>query len=542
MKRRNFIKLTSTASVLSLLPLEVFSMFKSVNALDCKQQLNGKKLVLIQLSGANDGLNTIVPLNQYDKYVALRPTIRLKNTTESNGVINLDTTLGLNDQIGLHPSLTGFKSLYDSGKMRVIQGVGYPTMNGSHFKSTDLWHSGGDGTNRNFDLESGWLGRFLENHYEVLPQDKFPLGIQLAGTANSSIFRAENQPHNLNITGQDPAGFYSVINGLGGSPPSNIPLSEYGDLIQYIIANDQQTTAYAQAISTSFAKGKNTVTYPNTDLSNQLKTVARLISGGLETKVYLVTIGGWDTHDRQVASAVSSHTGGHSNLLKTLSDAVNNFITDINSQGLGGDVVAITYSEFGRTPRENANLGTDHGRIAPMFVFGSPIAPGVSGTNVNLDEIIQANGFQFKTVQHDYRRVFGTILKNWLGSTESTLDLAFYDYTNNRGFSNMLIEGLIKPDHMACDLGIVTALQEMPQDGIWLYPNPTTDLMTIAVTNEIVKQVNILTIEGKNVVEYSNNSGASDFVIDLAQVPNGFYISHIQTNLNQFSRRIIVRR
>jgi hypothetical protein len=373
----------------------------------------------------------------------------------------------------------------------------------------------------------------------VLPQDK---GVQLAGTANSSIFRAENQPHNLNITGQDPAGFYSVINGLGGPPPSNIPLSEYGDLIQYIIANDQQTTAYAQAISTSFAKGKNTVTYPNTDLSNQLKTVARLISGGLETKVYLVTIGGWDTHDLQVASAGSPHTGGHANLLKTLSDAVNNFITDINSQGLGGDVVAVTYSEFGRTPRENANLGTDHGRIAPMFVFGDPIAPGISGTNVNLDEIIQANGFQFKTVQHDYRRVFGTILKNWLGSTESTLDLAFYDYTNNRGFGNTLIEGLIKPDHIACDPGIVTALQEMPQDGIWLYPNPTTDLMNIVVANEIVKQVNILTIEGKSVIEFSNNSDARDFVIDLAQLPNGFYISHVQTNLNQFSRRIIVRR
>jgi hypothetical protein len=259
----------------------------------------------------------------------------------------------------------------------------------------------------------------------------------------------------------------------------------------------------------------------------------RLIEAG--ARVVTLNFGRWDFHSNNFSECKNTH-------FPMFDHAMHCLITDLHQRGLDKDVAVVAWGEFGRTPRENANLGTDHGRIAPMFVFGSPIAPGVSGTNVNLDEIIQANGFQFKTVQHDYRRVFGTILKNWLGSTESTLDLAFYDYTNNRGFSNMLIEGLIKPDHMACDLGIVTALQEMPQDGIWLYPNPTADLMTIAVANEIVKQVNILTIEGKNVVEYSNNSGASDFVIDLAQVPNGFYICHIQTNLNQFSRRIIVRR
>jgi uncharacterized protein (DUF1501 family) len=541
MKRRNFIKLTSTASVLSLLPSEVFSMFTSVTSLDCKQLLNAKKLVLIQLNGANDGLNTIVPLNQYDKYVALRPTIKLSNSG-LNGVINLDTTLGIGDQVGLHPSLTGFKSLYDAGRMRVIQGVGYPNMNGSHFKSTDLWHSGGDGTNRNFNLESGWLGRFLENHYERLPQDKFPLGVQLAGSGNSSIFRPENEENSINITGQDPAGFYTVVNGLGGEPPSTIPTSEYGELIRYIIENDQQTTSYAQSISTAFGKGKNTLTYPNIDLSNQLKTVAKLISGGLGTKVYLVTIGGWDTHDRQVASADSPHTGGHANLLKTLSDAVNNFITDINNQGLGGDVVAVTYSEFGRTPRENANLGTDHGRIAPMFVFGTPINPGISGTNVNLDEIIAANGFQFKTVQHDYRRVFGTILKDWLGTTESTLDLAFYDYTNNTGFNNSRLSGLIKTNHIACDPGIVTALEPVPVDGIMLYPNPTPDIMNVAVANEVVQRVSILTTEGKPLSEFKNNAMSSEFAIDLANIPGGFYLAQIETNMNQFTRRIIVRR
>lgn len=121
--------------------------------------INGKKIVLVQLAGANDGLNTVVPINQYDKYASLRPNIKLSNTG-INGIINLDTTLSLADQVGLHPSLVGFKSLYDSGLMRVIQGVGYPTQDKSHFKSTDLWLSGGDGTPANNVSQSGWVGRF----------------------------------------------------------------------------------------------------------------------------------------------------------------------------------------------------------------------------------------------------------------------------------------------------------------------------------------------------------------------------------------------
>ncbi|MFM7858261.1 MAG: DUF1501 domain-containing protein, partial [Flammeovirgaceae bacterium] len=397
--------------------------------------------------------------------------------------------------------------MYDAGQMRLIQGVGYPFQNQSHFKSTDLWNTGGDGTRMNNDLGSGWVGRFLERHYSALLKINSPLGLQLAGSDNSGIFRGEEHSHSLNITGQDPAVFYTVVNGLGGAPPTAIPNSEYGDLIKYIIENDQKTTGYSQSISTAFNKGKNSVTYPNTDLSNQLKTVARLISGGLETKVYLVRIGGWDTHDRQVASAASSHTGSHANLLKTLSEAISNFITDVNNQGMGDDVVAVTFSEFGRKAAENANLGTDHGQIAPMFVFGKPIAPGISGTNVNLSEPVQANNYQLKTVQHDYRRVFGTILQDWLGTTNTTLDFTFYDFTNNRGFGVDKLKGLIKQDNIACDLTptVVTSSQDLHTDIIQLYPNPTPDYMTISVAGEKVERVTIFTSDGRVLLALDNN-------------------------------------
>lgn len=216
MKRRNFIRLTSTASALSLLPTDVFALFKSAGMETCPN-VNAKKIVLIQLAGANDGLNTVVPINQYDKYASLRPNIKLSNVGGTNGIINLDTTLTLTNQVGLHPSLVGFKSLYDSGLMRVIQGVGYPTQDKSHFKSTDLWLTGGDGTPANNTSQSGWVGRFLENYYADFLNTNFPLGIQLGSSENSLGFHGEvEHGMSLNINGQDPSGFYSVINGLGG--------------------------------------------------------------------------------------------------------------------------------------------------------------------------------------------------------------------------------------------------------------------------------------------------------------------------------------
>ncbi|MFY8066171.1 MAG: DUF1501 domain-containing protein, partial [Flavobacterium sp.] len=443
MKRRNFIKLTSTASALSLLPTEVFALFNSAGLKTCPN-VNAKKIVLIQLSGANDGLNTVVPINQYDTYAALRPNIKLNNVGGSNGIINLDSTLPLENQVGLHPALTGFKNLYDNGLMRLIQGVGYPIQDKSHFKSTDLWLTGGDGTPANNVLESGWVGRFLENYFANFLTANFPLGIQLGSSENSLGFHGEiEHGMSLNINGQDPSGFYSIVNGLGGIAPTTIPNSEYGDLIQYILNNDTSTNTYAQTISAAFNAGSNSITYANTSLSNQLKTVAKFISGGLETKVYLVKISGFDTHNLQVASNTTTHTGSHADLLTQVSEAVTNFITDLNNQNIGDDVLAVTFSEFGRKAGENGNLGTDHGEIAPMFVFGSSLNAGISGTNINLSEAIAGNNFQIQTVQHDYRRVFSTILQDWFGVSNPTLDLTFYDHTNNIGFAGNKISSLI---------------------------------------------------------------------------------------------------
>ncbi|MDN3676466.1 DUF1501 domain-containing protein [Flavobacterium paronense] len=544
MKRRNFIQLTATASALSLLPTEVFALFKSAG-MDACPNVNGKKIVLIQLAGANDGLNTVVPINQYDAYAALRPNIKLSNTG-STGIINLDTTLPLANQVGLHPSLTGFKSLYDNGLMRLIQGVGYPEQDKSHFKSTDLWLTGGDGTPANNILNSGWVGRFLENYYANFLTANFPLGIQLGSSENSLGFHGEvEHGMSLNINGQDPSGFYSIVNGLGGVAPTTIANSEYGDLIRYILDNDTSTNTYAQSISTAFNAGSNSVTYPNSNLANQLKTVAKFISGGLQTKVYLVKIAGFDTHNLQVASNTTTHLGSHADLLTQVSEAVTNFITDLNNQNIGNDVLAVTFSEFGRKAGENGNLGTDHGEIAPMFVFGSSLNVGISGTNVNLNEAVDGNNYQIQTVQHDYRRVFSTILQDWFGASNPTLDLTFYDHTNNIGFTGNKITSLINIQNTvlpSCYNDAVLSTDTFnTKNELIVYPNPSAETVTVNSTANI-NSIAIYSIDGKQIGLYRNPLTSNTFTINVQSLSIGIYSFKINTVNGDIGKKVIIRR
>lgn len=548
MKRRNFIQLTASASALSLLPTEVFALFKSAGMTTCPN-VNAKKIVLIQLSGANDGLNTVIPLNQYDTYASLRPNIKLNNVGGANGIINLDSTLPLANQVGLHPSLTGFKSLYDSGFMRVIQGVGYPSQDKSHFKSTDLWLTGGDGTQANNALDSGWIGRFLESYYSNFVTANFPLGIQLGSSDNSLGFHGEvEHGMSININGQDPSGFYSVINGLGGAPPTNIPNSEYGNLIRFILDSDSETNIYAQSISTAFNSGTNSaaVTYPSTSLANQLKTVARFISGGLQTKVYLVKIGGFDTHDIQVATNTTTHLGTHAGLLTQVSEAVKCFITDLNNQNLGDDVIAVPFSEFGRKAGENGNLGTDHGEIAPMFVFGKSINPGVSGTNINLSEAVLANNFQVQTVQHDYRRIFSTILQDWFGTSNQTLDLTFYNYTTNSGYANNKVSNLIKLANTvppSCYTNALLSTNDFTTSyDIVVYPNPTAETINISSVNNAIYVVSVFSIDGRFITSYKNPITTDNFSFNVQNLAVGIYTLKVDTNNGSFSKKIIIRR
>lgn len=540
MKRRHFIKLSSAASAIALTPFELQAAMKSfMPVVDCPD-ISNRKLVLINLAGANDGLNTIVPLNQYDMYSNLRPTIKVP-ISGANKYINLDSTLPDNQQIGLNPALTGLKSLYDKSWLRIMQSVGYPSQNKSHFKSTDLYLTGNDGNSLLNGQDTGWIGRFMELYYSDLIVETYPLAVEIGSNNTSLGFHAE-EAHglSLNISGQDPAGYYSVLNGLGGAPPLNIPDSDYGKQLEFITNTDALSNTYAESISNAFNSGKNDISYPDSDLANQLKTVARLISGDLSTKVYMVRISGFDTHNEQV-QGVGEALGKHHSLLTDLSESMEAFINDLNNQNLADDVVGLTFSEFGRKAAENGNLGTDHGEIAPMFVFGKPVAGGVSGTNPDLTEATSSNNYQLKTVQYDYRQTFATLLQNYLGADDAIIDATFFNHTLNESFVNLRIEDLLKSEFDISKGCIASTENPLKDNKNWLvYPNPFRDIVNISgINTDETISYRIYNASGILLIEKTDTLVDGKATINLFRYSSGVYFFEILSGSNKEVHKVI---
>jgi len=540
MKRRSFIKLTSTASAISLLPSQVTASLNiAKNFLDCN--LSNRKLILINLAGGNDGLNTIIPINYYDTYANLRPSIKIPENG-LNSYIKLDESLDDNQRIGLHPALTGFKNLYDNDLLRIIQSVGYPSQNKSHFASTDIYLSANDGNSWGNGNNSGWIGRFIESYYADLIQNSYPLGVEIGSKSNSLGFHGENE-HGLsvNINGQDPSGFYSLISGMAGEPPANIPASDYGDELEYIIQTDTLSNMYSEAISTSFNNGQNAVSYPDTDISNQLKTVARLISGGLESKVYMVKLAGFDTHFSQ-NQAQNDILGDHNNLLTKLSAAVTAFMNDLTALNLQNDVVGLTYSEFGRKAAENGSLGTDHGETAPMFVFGQPVKGGVSGINPDLNEANEDNSYQIQTVQFDYRDTLGTLLQDYLGADNLALDATFFNNTLNQSFSETKINDLIKSEFsVATNCYSNSLTNNRDNNKIFYIINPVYNDLIIKSKNQNYTSFNYELYDMSSKLVSKGHSLVNE-KISINNLINGIYILNLSNNELSETHRIIKRK
>ena len=475
MKRRKFIKLTSTASAAGLLPMQLNASFKFLNSIsNC--DVSNRKIVLVDLAGGNDGLNTLIPLNVYTDYVNMRPNTHIPSSSALH-LNAIDSSLqGSNQDLALHPVLSGMYNLYDQDQLRILQSVGYDSINKSHFASIDICNTGNDGNNWNNGQNSGWMGRFMENHYSNLLPANYPMGIQI-GSPNTSLGFHGVSEHGLamNLTGQDSDNFYSVLSGLSGEYPTDFPDSHYGTELQYIVDTDASSNIYAQAISSSFNNGSNFSgsNYPDTDLADQLKTVARLMRGGINTKIYLVRLGGFDTHANQVQGA-GDLQGRHYNLLDELSTAVEAFMRDLNSDSLGEDVVGITISEFGRKAKENASLGTDHGKVAPVFIFGKPVQSGISGVNVDLNEANEDNDFQIDSVQFDYRQSLATLMQDFLGSDSASINSTFVDNLTNESFAEQKISEILKADYIVPETCYNQSLgvQNIDNNEWLIYPNP----------------------------------------------------------------------
>lgn len=347
---------------------------------------NDNVLVVVQLFGGNDGLNTFIPYTD-PKYYQNRPTLGIP----PNQVLKI-----ANPTMGFHPVMTGMTNLFNSGKLVAVQGVGYDNPNRSHFRSEDIWLTA---SGASAVLNTGWLGRYLEFAYPSfplqLPPD--PFAVQIGGTLSLML---QSDKGNMGITLADPDTFFRLGRNVLDEPvPGGTP---YGEEYLFVRAIKEQSDQYSQRINDAFNTGRNVGTYSNAGLAQQLRLVARLISGGLKSKIFMVYLGGFDTHSNQA--------GAHTNLLRTLSDASEQFILDLQNQGLSANVVGMTMSEFGRRNRENGSLGTDHGTASSQFLFGEPVNSGVLGADPDFDLTDSSGDFIYN---FDYRQIYSEILEHW---------------------------------------------------------------------------------------------------------------------------------
>jgi uncharacterized protein (DUF1501 family) len=411
MKRRDFLRNTSTGV---LLPSLVGGM--SFRAFGAESHIMQSLLappvtetdhvfVIIQLNGGNDGLNMVVPIENFNSYVNARQNIYIPE----------NKLLPLNGKSGLHPAMTGLHSLYDKGQLSVVQSVGYPQPSFSHFRATDIWMSASDSATV---VNSGWAGRYLNYEYPNFPNGypnatmPDPLAIQIGSTTSLTL---QGPAVSMGMSISNTSNFYNLINGIE-DPAPNTPA---GKELSFIRLVAEQTQQYAAVIKNAATQTVQQVSYPTKNsLGDQLKIVARLIKGGLKTRIYMVNYGGFDTHASQTDSTDTTQ-GNHANLLMNVSDAIKAFQDDLKFLGVEERVVGMTFSEFGRRIKSNGSLGTDHGSAAPLFVFGKNAIGGVLGDT----PLIPTNATVNDNVpfQYDFRSVYSTILSNWLCVNDADL-------------------------------------------------------------------------------------------------------------------------
>ena len=378
MKRRDFLKQSSLASSLFFVPNFV-KAFEKV----AKESLGYKKLVIIQLSGGNDGLNTIIPYTN-DIYYKKRPGI----SVPKNELIKVT------DELGFHQSLAPLKNLYDQGYLSIINNVGYPNPNRSHFRSTDIWQTASDASQY---LDTGWLGRYIEQ-FGKMPYT----GIELDDSL-SLIMKGENMngiatknPRTLFSNTQTPY-FKKVLN-----HQSDAHLSEHN--LGYLYKTMIEAKSSAKYIYETSKTYKSSLEYPKNPFGKQLKTTSEFINSNLDSSVYYVSMGGFDTHANQ--------ENRQKKLLKTYSESMEVFVNDLKQNNTFKDTLVITFSEFGRRLQQNAAGGTDHGAANNVFIIGENLkTKGLYNDAPNLLNL-DPNGDLIHSV--DFRSIYATVLDTWL--------------------------------------------------------------------------------------------------------------------------------
>jgi uncharacterized protein (DUF1501 family) len=386
--RREFLKHLGAAGVVSLSGLPPAFLSQAVAAGNSSDRV----LVLVQLAGGNDGLNTVVPFRDNNYYKA-RPGI----------AIGKGSVLKLDSEIGLHPSMQGFKELFDEDQLAVIQGVGYKNPDRSHFRSMDIWQSAHPDSE---DISSGWIGRALDARFGKTGAAKLPalsigtekLPLSLLSTRISVPTIRDPKRYELQIPG-DSIQRKKYLKVVETAVEQKAPV---GSNLEFLRATTKAAVSSAEALKNVSQNYKPASPYPFSSLANQLKLIAQMIASDFGPRVYFVSHGGFDTHSQQA--------NAHNTLLNELSTSVTAFIRDIQGHGLGDQVNVLTFSEFGRRVKENGSLGTDHGAASQMFALGKNVKGGVIGKHPSLTDLDDGD-LKFHT---DFRQVYASVLDQWL--------------------------------------------------------------------------------------------------------------------------------
>ncbi|MBX2934112.1 MAG: DUF1501 domain-containing protein [Ferruginibacter sp.] len=383
-KRKEFLQLGTLATASMMMP-------KFLKAFEKPMMVppGNKVVVVIQFSGGNDGLNTVIPVRN-DIYYRERPVLG----------ISKDKSLLLTDEVGLNPALEAFKSLYDDGSLAILNNVGYPNPDRSHFRSMDIWQSASES---NVYIQTGWLGRYLDAQCKGC--DKPTQAVELDDILSMALKGEDNK----GLAFKDPKKLYNISNGRF-IKDVNADHTSSEETIDYLYKTMSATLSSAKYIYEQSRVHPTSQTYPNTELGKDLKTIASLIFSDINTKVYYVSLGSFDTHVNQ--------ENQQKRLFTELSDAVKAFTTDLKNNGRFDDVLMMTFSEFGRRVSQNASNGTDHGTANNMFFISSGLKEkGILNAMPNLADLNQGD------LKHnvDFKAVYATVLNKWLAADDKLI-------------------------------------------------------------------------------------------------------------------------
>lgn len=516
MKRRDFIKRVAPMGLLPFAlngqPIRAYGKLLGANAQDFTE--TDKVLVLVQLNGGNDGLNTVIPLDQYSNLTSARPDVII----DEKKVLKMDGV----SATGLHPSMSKLRDMYNDGKVHIVQNVGYPNPNYSHFRATDIWLTGSDSDEV---LTSGWIGRYLAeewpNYPEGFPNDDMedPLAIQI-GSLVSPVCQGPAVSMGLAIS--NPTNFYQLLSGDFGETPNTWA----GKELSYVRTVAHQTNEYALKVKEAAESASNLSTkYPsNNNLANQLKIVAQLIAGGLKTRVYVVTIGGFDTHAFQVDATAGNETGSHATLLQNVSEAIDAFQDDLELLKVDERVLGMTFSEFGRRIVSNGSIGTDHGSAAPLFLFGSKVKSGITGKNPIIPTNASVN--DNLAMEVDFRSIYSSILQNWFCLNKETSDSVLqHDFTPLDVLQSTCATSSVSK-HIASKAGDAYILN---------YPNPFISGTTIRYYSDGgLVNIQITDIQGRmiqNLISDVIPQGTHEIYFDTSSLPKGTYYCQYQNGM-----------